>query len=88
MHRQTASIVIERLLDGKMRVASKGWDQEGVLSGEQVLEIRSVSGRLHVALEGAPAGRVGLPIEPYDPYGPGKGYNVITGEGDASPVDA
>ncbi len=28
---------------------------------------------------------MGLPIKPYDPYGPGKGYNVITGEGDASP---
>ncbi len=28
---------------------------------------------------------MGLPIEPYDPYGPGKGYDVITDDGDASP---
>ncbi len=35
LQRHTASIVTERLLGGKMRVASNGWDQEGVLPGEQ-----------------------------------------------------
>jgi hypothetical protein len=44
-----ATIVIERQPDGKMRVTSGSWDGEKVFSRDQVLEVRKVDGRLHVA---------------------------------------
>jgi hypothetical protein len=44
-----ASIVIERQTDGKMRVTSGSWDREKVILRDQVLEVRNVDGRLHVA---------------------------------------
>jgi hypothetical protein len=44
-----ATIVIERQPDGKMRVTSGSWDGEKVFSRDQVLEVRNVDGRLHVA---------------------------------------
>ncbi len=78
LHRQTASIIIERLLDGKMRVASNGWDQEGVLPGEQVLEVRNVDGRLHAARKECRHDEWDPPVEPYGPYAPGEGDDVIT----------
>ncbi len=86
MQCQTASIVIERLLDGKMRFASNGLNQEGLLSGEQVLEVRNVDGRLHVARKQCRHAEWTPPVEPYGPYAPGKCYDVITDEGDASPA--
>ncbi len=67
MQCQTASFVIERLLDRKMRVASSSRNQEGVLSGEQVLEIRDVSGRLHVARRERRHDEWDPPVERYDP---------------------
>jgi hypothetical protein len=39
------TIVIERQSDGKMRVPSGSW----VILRDQVLEVRSVDGRLHMA---------------------------------------
>ena len=44
-----ATIVIERQPDGKMRVTSGSWDGEKVILKDQVLEVRNVDGRLHVA---------------------------------------
>jgi hypothetical protein len=44
-----ATIVIERQPDGKMRVTSGSWDGEKVFSRDQVLEVRNVAGRLHIA---------------------------------------
>jgi hypothetical protein len=44
-----ATIVIERQSDGKMRVTSGSWDGEKVILRDQVLEVRNVDGRLHIA---------------------------------------
>jgi hypothetical protein len=44
-----ATIVIERQPDGKMRVTSGSWDGEKVILRDQVLEVRNVDGRLHIA---------------------------------------
>jgi hypothetical protein len=41
--------VIARELDGKMRVTSGSWEGEKVFLKDQVLEVRNVDGRLHVA---------------------------------------
>ncbi len=93
MQRQTG-ISVERLLDGKMRVTSNSWGREGVLPGAQVLEVRNVDGRLHVARKERRHDQWDLPVERYDPYTPGKSndFDVITDDaslevGDASPSD-
>jgi hypothetical protein len=44
-----ATIVIERQSDGKMRVTSGSWDGEKVILRDQMLEVRNVEGRLHIA---------------------------------------
>ncbi len=66
----------------------------GVLPGEQVLEVRNVDGRLHVARKERRHDQWDLPVERYDPYTPGKSndFDVITDDaslevGDASPSD-
>jgi hypothetical protein len=35
--------------EGKIRVTSSSWDDEKVILKDQVLEVRNVDGRLHVA---------------------------------------
>ena len=55
--------MIEKPPDGKMRVASGSWEGEKVFFRDQVLEVRNVEGRIHVARkprqhdEWAPYGR-------------------------------
>ena len=51
-------MTVERLPEGKMRVASSGWDTE------------RVSGRLHVARKERHHDEWDRPVEAYDPYGP------------------
>ena len=41
--------MIERQSGGKMRVTSGSWDGEKVILRDQVLEVRNVDGRLHIA---------------------------------------
>jgi hypothetical protein len=53
-----------------MRVTSGSWDGEKVILRDQVLEVRNVDGRLHVARKER-QDQWDPPIEPYDPYGPG-----------------
>jgi hypothetical protein len=65
------TIVIERLTDGKMRVTSGSWDGERSFFRDQMLEVRVVEGRLHVARKERHYDQWDPPIEPYDPYGPG-----------------
>jgi hypothetical protein len=43
------TLVIERLLNGNMRVTSGFWVNEKVILRDEVLEVRNVDGRLHVA---------------------------------------
>ncbi len=50
-----------------------------------MLEIRNLSGRLYVARKQRRHDEWHPSVEPYGPYAPGKGYDVIIDEGDASP---
>ena len=43
------TIVVAKEPDGKMRVTSGSWEGEKVFARDQVLEVRNVDGRLHVA---------------------------------------
>ena len=54
-----------------MRVTSGSWDGEKVFLKGQVLEVRNVDGRLHVARKVRKPDEWDPPIAPYDPYGPG-----------------
>ncbi len=76
-----AAGVVPALLDGGLRRGP----------GEQVLEIRSVSGRLHVARKAKHPDEWDPPNEPYDTYGPGETYETCEfntdDEADASSVD-
>jgi hypothetical protein len=47
------------------------WDGEKVILRDQVLEVRNVDGRLHVARKLRHPDEWDPPYEPYDPYGPG-----------------
>jgi hypothetical protein len=44
-----ATIVFEKQTDGKIRVTSGSWDNEKVILPNEVVEVRNVNGRLHVA---------------------------------------
>ncbi len=68
-----------------MRVTSNSWNPERVLLRNQVLEVRNVGGRLHVARKERRPDEWDPPVERHDPMAPGKGYDVITDESDASP---
>jgi hypothetical protein len=60
-----------------MRVTSSSWDGAKVILKDQVLEVRNVDGRLHVARKER---RPDPPIPVYDLYGPGDShdFDVIT----------
>jgi hypothetical protein len=72
--------VIERQPDGKMRVMSGSWRGEKVILKDQVLEVRNVDGRLHVARKERRPDDWDPPIPVYGPYGPGDShdFDVIT----------
>jgi hypothetical protein len=60
----------------KMRVTSGSW----VILRDQVLEVRNVEGRLHIARKPRHHDEWDPHFEPYDPYGPGA--HVIDDAGD------
>jgi hypothetical protein len=64
--------VIERAPEGKICVTSGSWEGEKVILKGQVLEIRNVEGRLHVARKERRPAEWDPPIAPFDPYGPGE----------------
>jgi hypothetical protein len=45
------TLVCENAPEGKVRVTSSAWAQEKVILKDQVLEVRNVDGRLHIARE-------------------------------------
>jgi hypothetical protein len=65
------TVVIERQPDGKMRVTSGSWDGEKVILRDQVLEVRNVEGRLHIARKPREYDEWEPYVPPYDPYDPG-----------------
>jgi hypothetical protein len=54
-----------------MRVTSRSWDGEKVFLRDQVLEVRNVDGRLHIARKPRGYDEWDPYVPPYDPYGPG-----------------
>ena len=46
---EDTTLVIKREPEGKMRVTSRHWEDAKVLLRDEVLEVRNVDGRLHVA---------------------------------------
>jgi len=69
---EKTTIVIARDHDGKMRVTSGSWDGEKVILRDQVLEVRNIDGRLHVAWKARKPDEWDPPSEPYDLDGPGQ----------------
>jgi hypothetical protein len=63
-----------------VRKSSGSWDGEKVILRDQVLEVRNVDGRLHVARKERRPHEWDPPIEPDDPYGPGKSVTGHDGE--------
>jgi hypothetical protein len=59
---------------GKTLVTSGYWDGEKVFLKDQVLEVRNVDGRLHVARKERRHDEWDPPVEPYDLYGPGASH--------------
>jgi hypothetical protein len=75
-----ATLVCEKAPEGKIRVTSSIWGSEKVILKGEVLEVRSVDGRLQVARKERRPDEWDPPIEPYDPYGPGEPAVVVTDE--------
>jgi hypothetical protein len=46
---EKATLVFARDTEGKIRVTSGSWDREKVILKGQVLEVRNIEGRLHIA---------------------------------------
>ena len=73
---EKTTIAVSREDGCKIRVTSSSWEGEKVILKDQVLEIRNVDGRLHVARKTRKPDEWDPPIEPYDPYGPGAGVST------------
>jgi hypothetical protein len=63
------TLVVEKQPDGKMRVTSGSWEGEKVFLRDQVLEVRCVDGRLHVARKARNHDEWDVRVEPYYPNG-------------------
>jgi hypothetical protein len=74
------TLAIEKAPEGKIRVTSNAWASEKVILKGEVLEVRNVDGRLHVARKERRPDDWDPPIEPYDPYEPGEPAVVVTDE--------
>jgi hypothetical protein len=77
---EKATIVVERPLNGNTRVTSGSWVNEKVILRDEVLEVRNVDGRLHVARKPRRHDEWDPPIAPYDPYGPGPSVSAYAGD--------
>ena len=62
-----------------MRVTSGSWDGEKVILPDQVLEVRNVDARLHVARKPRQYDEWDPYVPPYDSYGPGCERNRLRG---------
>jgi hypothetical protein len=55
----------------EMRNTTTSWDAEKVILKDEVLEVRNVEGRLHIARKPRQYDEWDRYVPPYDPYGPG-----------------
>jgi hypothetical protein len=78
------TLVVERIVGGKMARHVKQLGSRARLARDQVLEVRNVEGRLHVARKERRPDECDAQIEPYDPAGLGQralsDFGVITDE--------
>lgn len=75
-----ATLAIEKAPEGKVRVTSSIWPSERVILKGEVLEVRNVDGRLHVARKARRPDEWDPPIAPYDCYGPGEVVSADIGD--------
>ena len=68
---ESLTLAVRREEGGKIRVTSNLWDNAKAIGKDEVLEVRNVDGRLHIARKERRPDQWDSPIEPYDPYGPG-----------------
>ena len=71
---------VRREEGGKIRVTLSLWEDAKVIGKHEVLEVRNVDGRLHVARKERRPDEWDPPIEPDDPHGPGKSVTGHDGE--------
>ena len=69
---EKTTLVCERQPDGKIRVTSGSWDHEKVILPDQVLEVRNVDGRLHIARKPRRHDEWGLTCRPTIRMGQGR----------------
>ena len=74
-------MVIEHLLNGNMRVTSGSWDNEKLILRDEVIEVRNVNGRLHIARKPRRHDEWDPHVPPHDPYGPGASVSDHVGDG-------
>jgi hypothetical protein len=68
---EKTTLVLARDTEGKILVTSNSWPDERVILKDQVLEVRNVEGRFHVAPQTCHHENWDAPIESYPMYGPG-----------------
>jgi hypothetical protein len=70
-HRRGRGRSAQTLSASKIRVTSILWEDAKVIGKHEVLEVRNVDDRLHIARKARRPDEWDPPIEPRDPYGPG-----------------
>src|SRR5437868_15301215 len=68
---------LEALPDGKIRANTSAWGDAKVQLHNEVLEVRAIDGQLRLARKERFHDDGDLPVEPYDPYGPGENADEI-----------
>jgi hypothetical protein len=66
---ESTTISVSREANGKIRLTSLLWPEPKVILRNEVLEIRNVEGRLHLARKIRSHDEWDPKVEPYDPYG-------------------
>ena len=80
-------MALKREDGGKIRVTSLLWEAPKVILKGEVLEVRNVDGRLHIARKEHHHDEWDPPVEPYDPCEPdmvSMSCNAVTSACDAS----
>jgi hypothetical protein len=75
---EKTTIAIAREEGGKIRVKLSTWADEKVILKDEVLEVRNVDGRLHIARKARKPDEWDPPTPVYDPYGPGTGEEDLS----------
>jgi hypothetical protein len=74
---ESITLALKREEGGKIRITSLLWPEPKVILKDEVLEIRNVDGRLHIARKVKNHDEWDPPVVPYDPYGPDNGLDVV-----------